>query len=201
MDYFLKESHSDGDERNIFRFDIVNSVLKGIRPMGEGREEIIYLVYPKPFYFGTRQTALFSNLDLANLIKSREEKGCGEITYFNTSCWSHTKARYEIEAVNSELFLNIPSTSLSDTFVDHKGGAIRELLDSYRKGLDFEGFREALKSNSGYSSGKYNQYIFPDDPLYAYKIFRHISIPLKIEIHLERKENDLWIPIAPDEAL
>ena len=143
-----------------FALTLQNSVLKGIRPMGDGKEEIIYLVYPKPFYFGKRSTALLSNLDLANLIKIREEKSCGEITYFNTSCWAHVKARYEIESVSSKLFINIPSKSTSDTFVDQQGGATRILLESYRKGLNFEGFRKALKGNEGYSSGRSNQYIF-----------------------------------------
>ena len=77
LDYFLKESHFNGDERNIFRFDIENRVLKGVRPIGEGRTEVIYLVYPKPFYFGERQTALFSNLDLADLKKRERIKVVG----------------------------------------------------------------------------------------------------------------------------
>ena len=202
LDYFLKESHSDGDERNVFRFDIVNKVLKGVRSIGEGKEEIVYLVYPKPFHFRIRQTALFSNLDLANLIKNRKNKGCGEITYFNTSCWSDVKARYEIEAANSDIFLNIPSTSSSDTFLDQPDGAIRGLIDSYRKGLNFKGFRETLKKNKGYASRTFNQYLFPDESRYTAEIFKHISIPLKIEIHLERQQmGNQWESLNPDEAL
>ena len=202
LDYFLKESHSDGDERNVFRFDRRNSVLKGVRQIEEGRAEVIYLAFPKPFHFGDRETLLFSNLELAELIKQREKKACGEITYFNTSCWAHVKARYEIESVNnSSLFLNIPSKSLSDTFLNQEGDAIRELLSAYRNQLDFNGFRESLKKNEGYLSGKLNQYIFPDERRYYNSIFQHIKIPLKIQIDLERKKTEEWVILNPDEAL
>ena len=201
VDYFLKESHSDGDERNVFRFDHANAVLKGVRLIEGYEEEIVYIAFPKPFHFGKRKTELFSNQELAELIKKREQKGCGELTYFNTSCWSHVKARYELEAVNSPLFLNIPSMSLSDTFLNREGEAIRELLHSYRLGLDFDEFRSALMKNKGYKSGAINDYIFPDERRYNDSIFDHISIPLKIEIDLERKEGEKWISISPDEAL
>ena len=201
VDYFLKESHSDGDERNVFRFDRINHVLKGLRQTEGGKEEVIYLAFPKPFHFGKRETLLFSNLELAELVKQREEKGCGEITYFNTSCWAHVKARYEIETVHSHLLLNIPSKSLSDTFLNQEGDAIYELIQAYRKGLNFNGFRKSLEKNEGYRSGKVNQYLFPDQRQYYNFIFQHISIPLKIQIDLEREENGEWMPISPDEAL
>ena len=202
LDYFLKESHSDGDERNVFRFDRWNSVLKGVRPIEEGREEVLYLAFPKPFHFGNRETLLFSNLELAELIKQRERRGCGEITYFNTSCWAHVKARYEISAVNSPLFLNIPSKTLSDTFLNQEGDAIRELLHAYRNQLNFNGFRSSLKKNKGYLSGKLNRYIFPDEREYYNSIFEPIKIPLNIQIDLERKRAGEWMmAISPDEAL
>ena len=201
MDYFLKESHSDGDERNVFRFDRVNIVLEGTRQTETGQTEVVYLAFPPPLFPGERETLLFSNLELAELVKQREDKGCGEITYFNTSCWSHVKARYEIESVNSSLLLNIPSKSLSFTFVNKEGDAIRELIQAYRNELDFDGFRKSLKKNEGYQSGKINQYMFPDERKYHDSIFQHISIPLKIQIHLEREESGIWIPISPDEAL
>ena len=201
IDYFLKESHSDGDERNVFRFDRVNSVLKGVRQTEGGQGEVVYLVFPKPFHFGKRETVLFSNLELAELIKQREEKGCGEITYFNTSCWSHVKARYEIETVHSPLLLNIPSRSTSDTFLNQEGDAIRQLVEAYRGGLNFDGFRKALEKNEGYKSGKVNQYLFPDERRYYNSVFEPISIPLRIQIDLERKEDGEWRTISPDEAL
>ena len=43
--------------------------------------------------------------------------------------------------------------------------------------------------------------MFPDESNYHDSISQHISIPLKIQIHLEREENGVWIPISPDEAL
>ena len=201
IDYFLKESHSDGDERNVFRFDLINEVIKGVRHDTRGVMEVIYLVFPQPFHFGERKTTLLSNAELSQIIRERERNRCGEITYFNTSCGAHIKARYEIEAVNSPLLLNIPSRSMSQTFLNQENDAIRILLHSYRHGLDFNGFRESLKNNKGYSSGQMNDYIFPDEARYEYLILEPISIPLNIDIKLERREYNLWKLIQSDEAL
>ena len=154
IDYFLKEAHGDGDERNVMRVDVENNILKGVRNADEGKTEVVYLVFPKVFYFGDPKTVLISHDDLGLAVRQRERKGCGEVTYFNTGCWSHVKARYEIESINSPLFLNIPSTSMSDTFLDEEGDSIRGLIDSFRKGRNFEGFREVLKKNEGYAARK-----------------------------------------------
>ena len=197
IDYFLRESHSGGDEQNVFRFDLVNSIFKGSRHVKEGQMEVVYLVLPKPFYLKKRPTGVLSNLELAQAINEREQNGCGEITYFNTSCWAHVKARYEIESINSPLFLNIPSTSMSDTFLNQEGDAIRSLIHSYRNGLNFNGFRESLENNKGYKFGKINKYIFPDEDQYNKSIFQPIAIPLKIRIDLERKEGEVWKPVSP----
>ena len=202
LDYFLKESHSDGDERNVFRFNSESHVLRGSRSDSRGEREVIYLAFPPPFYMmGKPRTELLSSHELGRAIAERERAGCGEIAYFNTSCWAHVKARSEIEAVGSDLFLNIPSQSMSDTFLNEGGDAIRALIHSYRQGLDFEGFRGALRQNKGYASGKINDYIFPDERRYIDKIFRHIAVPMDIQIDLERKEGGSWRAISPDEAL
>ena len=201
LDYFLKESHSDGDERNIFRFNRSNYIAKGVRYGEAGRIEVVYIIFPPPFSLSGLKTDLLSNRELGQAMEEREKKGCGQLTYFNTSCWSDVKARYEIEAVNSPFFLNIPSISLTDTFLNMEGEAIHSLLHSYRNGLDFKGFRKALETNEGYQSKKSNLYIFPDQVLYYDYIFNLISVPLDLKIKLERKEGEFWIPLDPDEAL
>ena len=203
VDYFLKESHSDGDERNVFRFSRGNYIIRGLRYKEHGQIEVVYIVFPRTLNpeEDSLGTDLLSNKELGQAIIEREAKGCGQITYFNTSCWSHVKARYEIEAVNSFLFLNIPSLNLSDTFANSEDNAIRILLDSYREVSDFKQIREALKANRGYSSGSRNHYIFPDEASYGQKILSHILVPLDIQIQLERREGEIWKTINPDEAL
>lgn len=204
VDYFLKESHSDGDERNVFRLNRENHILQGVRYGESGQIEVIYLVFPKTLnpVEENSDTELLSNRELSQAIAERENNDCGQLTYFNTSCWSHVKARYEIEAVNSFLFLNIPSLNLSDTFVNSEDSAIRVLLDSYRKGLDFKQFREALTADKGYASGKSrNHYIFPDEPIYSEKILKPIIPLLDIKVQLEHKKGEVWQTINPDEAL
>ena len=203
VDYFLKESHSDGDERNVFRFSRGNHIIRGIRYGEQGRIEVVYIIFPRKLNpeEDSLGTDLLSNRELSQAIAKREDRGCGQITYFNTSCWSHVKARYEIEAVNSFLFLNIPSVNLSDTFANTKDNIIRILLDSYRKDFNFDQFRKALAANKGYASGNRNHYIFPDESGYAQTIFHRIISPLDIQIQLERKEGEAWKTIDPDEAL
>ncbi len=232
IDYFLKESHSDGDERNVFRLMQNSRILHGRLPMGNGQSEEIYLIFPKikakkkydprgesgsdsaldrarrrdssrKKSAGSEErksSALLSNAELGEAVAQREARQCGEITYFNTSCWAHVKARYEVEAVNSPAFINIPAISYSDTFQNHRDSAIRALLDSYRAGRNFEGFREALM---GLSKAGVNRYIFPDELLYQEEILARIQVPLDIDIVLERQTEagGDWIAIAPDEAL
>ena len=203
VDYFLKESHSDGDERNVFRFSRGNHIVRGLRYKEGGLIEVVYIIFPRTLNpeEDSLGTDLLSNKELGQAIAEREARNCGQVTYFNTSCWSHVKARYEIEAVNSFLFLNIPSMNLSDTFANTEDNALRILLDSYRNGLDFEAFRKALVANRGYRSDSRNNYIFPDEALYGQKILSHIFVPLDIQIQLERREGETWKTINPDEAL
>ena len=200
-DYFLKESHSDGDERNVFRFDRLNYIVRGVRYGDEGRIETVYLVFPRHLGAKEENTDVFSIAELKEAVAVRELKGCGQLTYFNTSCWSHVKARSEIEAVNSPLFLNIPAINLSDTFLNSETSAIRILLDSYRRGRDFKGFRSALQANKGFQSGNRDRYIFPDEAVYRDKIMMHILTPLEIHVQLEKQEGGKWQKKEPDEAL
>jgi len=48
LDYFIKEAHTGGDSKNLFRTDLRGSVLKGIRKDGKGKiQEEIELIYPE----------------------------------------------------------------------------------------------------------------------------------------------------------
>ena len=189
MDYFLKESHSGGDERNMFRIDRKNHIVRGVRSIEGGQEEVIYLIFPKVFQKKEGvKTDILSYEELHQAMALREANNCGQVTYFNTGCWSIQKAVYEIEAVNSPLFLNIPSIDNSETFYNSTENVIRALLDSYRGELNFDGFRKALTNK--------DPYIFPDEPLYQQQIFDRIQIPLDIHISLERQDQN--IPIGTE---
>ena len=47
VDYFLKESHSDGDERNVFRFSRGNHVVRGLRYKEGGIIEVVLYYFSK----------------------------------------------------------------------------------------------------------------------------------------------------------
>ena len=203
IDWLLNESHGGGNERHILRLDRFNRVLKGVRPAGSDKEEAIYLVFPRPFSLrpGGPETDLLSFEELRQAIRVRESRNCGELTYFNTGCWSYSKARYEIGAVGSALFLQIPAISMTDTFLNRERSALRLLIQSYREERDFSGFRSALNSNQGYREGEHNRYLFPDEAEYFEKIIDHIKMPLSISIDLERQDGGKWRAIDPDRAL
>ena len=203
IDWFLVESHSGGNERYILRLDQFNRVLKGARPAGSDKEEIIYLVFPRPFALnpGGASTSLLSYEELSQALQIRELKGCGDLTYFNTGCWGYKKARYEIEAVGSPLFLNIPAKSMTDYFLNGERAALRILIQSYREESDFAGFRQALTANRGYSEKRRNRYLFPDEAEYFDEIIDHIKKPLSISIDLEAQREGRWQAIDPDTAL
>jgi len=194
VDYFLKESHSEGDEHNIFTLDNMNYILKGTRQHSIGRKEVVYILFPRHFYLRNKvkKSHYLSNKELAQAIKHREQSSCGEITYFNTSCWSVTKAIYELESVNSPLFVNIPALGLTDTFLNQNSSPLYSLIHSYRTEKDFSGFRESLKTNASYRSGKSNYYIFPDEQIYFNKVLSQLPFLLDIDITLEHKKEEGW---------
>ena len=150
-----------------------------------------------------KDTDVLPNMELGRAVAQRPTQKCGQITYFNSSCFSDVKARYEVEAVSSPLFLNIPAVSLTEGFKNRPDNALRALIHSFRQELDFEGFRQALKADNGYSSGIEDFYIFPDEEIYKERVFSAVSIPLDISVELFVRDGAAakWRKTEPDEAL
>jgi len=83
--YFLKEAHSDGDEKNIFRMDLKAKIFVGEKKDAQGKTiERVLLVYPSA-EGGTKQ---ISNAEFGSWVRARKNP----VVFFNTSCWSTTKA-------------------------------------------------------------------------------------------------------------
>ncbi len=90
LKYMIKEAHSDGDDKNLFRMSTKANLLIGIN---KKTNEKIYLAFPSPT---DNTSTLLSNQEFGQWIREREKKGGGQIVYFNTSCGSKAKAVHEI---------------------------------------------------------------------------------------------------------
>ncbi len=187
-DYLIKEAHSDGDEKNLFRLDRKARVKRGVRKIPASasnekpKQEVIYLVYLNEANTGSE---VFSNAEFGKCINERSKNpNNGQFIYFNTSCWSHTKAVYEIEAAQNSMLLDIPSTTTVGTFSNYSNNAERLLFSAFRQRKDYDGIRKALSENPDYKEKKANFFIFPDQYEYDQNILQLIKIPLKIQVDI-----------------
>lgn len=181
MDYLIKEAHSDGDEKNVFRFDSQARILTGVRDVpGEAdKKEVIHLVFPDA---DSQKTHLLSNDQFGEWVRTREAKGQGPVVYFNTSCWSDKKAVCEIEATHSDALINIPTSTVAYTFANHPSNAEFLLLDSFRRGGSFQQTRKALEQNPEYRQDKGNVFLFPDEDRYKSRITDILKVPIHTQI-------------------
>ena len=192
IDYWIRQGHPGGNERDILRFDRFSHIVRAVRYKEDGLAEEIFIVFPEPLRSQEEKTFSLSNNAFAKAFAARDQKGCGQLTYFNTICWSSAKARYELGSVHSSNFLNIPSTTETEIFENTPKNAIYALLHSYRGGKDFEGFRAALQASPNYQSGRMDHYIFPDEADYQKEVMDYIRHPLKTSIDLEVETESGW---------
>ncbi len=188
MDYFLKEAHSDGDEKNLFRFPQKAAVRIGIKAGADGAREEIKLIFPVNVA-GTGM--LLSNEEFGTWIRHREKEGKGPLVYFNTSCWSHTKAVHELEAAQSPHLVVIPTLTTAKTFGTFHGNAQRILLDRFRNGDNYQEIRTAMQRNDGYRNRVKDVYLFPDERDYDRYITSVLKLPLQISTRLQDQDGRL----------
>lgn len=185
LDYLIKEAHSDGDEKNLFRMDSRVKILRGEREIpGTSRKESVELVYPADDS-GAAESKLVSNQAFGEWIRKREKDGKGQFVYFNTSCWSHTKALHEIEAAQSTKLLNIPTLTSACTFVhEGKQNGLYQVLEGFRNQETYEKVRSRLEPIPKYREQKDDVYLFPDEPRYQDLITKKIATPLDIGLEI-----------------
>ncbi len=188
VDYFVKEAHSDGDEKNVFRMDASAKVLVGHKRSKPGkplRDEVVYLIYPDA---SKKASVLLANEEFGEWIRAREKAGKGQFVYFNTSCWSKTKALHEIQAAATPTLLDIPTMSVTQTFTNTHDDAEQLLLSSFREGKNYSKMREALMRNRHYKDKKKNVFSFPDEASYKTEITNLVKIPLRTELKITDNE-------------
>lgn len=185
MHYFVKEAHSDGDEKNLFRISQQGKVLRGVRVVGD-KKEIIDLVYP----VGGSKSTLLSNQDFGKWVKAREKSGKPELVYLNSSCWSNTKAIYEISAAASPTLINIPTTTSMTVFKNNEKNVMHAAIDGIRNQKSYESIRTEMGKNRDYASQSANVFIFPDEEKYKTQITDVLKIPVDVNPKLFIKMPD-----------
>lgn len=179
--YLIKEAHSDGDEKNLFRLDKVGDVATGTRRNADGSQEVVYLVSPVA---EKKETVLLGNDEFGQWLRNRETNGHGSLVYFNTSCWSTTKALNEIESAGTKKFINIPSTTMVSPFSYYEGDAERLMLDGFRRKESYKQIRSRMERNDAFKKRTGNVFIFPDESDYERQIRQLVKIPMEIKIRV-----------------
>lgn len=196
MHYFVKEAHSDGDEKNLFRMTSSGKVLTGVK-MVNGRKEVVDIVFPS----ADTSSTLISNQDFGRWIKAREKAKQPELVYLNSSCWSKTKAVYEISAAASPKLINIPTTTSMVVFANNEKNVMRAVVDGIRNGRTYEEIRSSMQSDPGYQSGQKNVFIFPDEEKYKTNITDVLRVPVDVETKISKsKPGGKAVPYSIDES-
>ncbi len=190
MDVFIKEAHSDGDEKNLFRVSKRAKIVVGKKKTPKG-EEWVEIIYPA---LGSQ--VHISNRDFGEWMRKRVSSDGGELLYLNSSCWSQTKAVYEVGAAATEKLLNVPTSTSMQVFQDHPKNIMRLALDGVRGGKNFAELRKTFMEDEGYSSGKKNRFIFPDEKGYTEKITDVAAKPLNIKMGIEELVDSHWTPYS-----
>lgn len=181
MHYFVKEAHSDGDEKNLFRMSTSGKILTGVR-MVDGKREIVDIVFPG----GDTSSTLISNQDFGRWMKARDKAKMPELVYLNSSCWSKSKAIYEISAAATPKLINIPTTTSMVVFANHEKNVMRAAVDGIRKGKTYEEIRSAMQNDPGYQSGRKNVFIFPDQEAYNTNIVEVLRTPVDVDMNISK---------------
>jgi hypothetical protein len=181
-DYLIKEAHSDGDEKNLFRMDVRGEVVVGTKTAKDGTKESVQLIYPTPAPVGEAETRLVSNGEFGSWIQHREHTSKAPLIYFNTSCWSVTKAVNELDAANSPLLLEIPSTNMCYIFSNSKESVLRQMLDSFRKQKSYDSIRAAMSVDEGYKTHKSDGYLLPDEAEYQRRIDKVRQLAVRVNV-------------------
>lgn len=189
--YLVKEAHSDGDEKNLFRINNNGKVLTGTKIV-DGKKEIVEIVYPGE----DNSSTLLSNNKFGDWMKAREAKKGAELLYVNSSCWSASKATYEIAAANSAKLVNIPTTTSMTTFTNDENNVMYAAIDGIRKEKSYADIRKDMEKDPEYKKKINNIMIFPDEPLYTTVIREKIKVPLTVDTNITLHDKSGPVPYS-----
>lgn len=181
LDYLIKEAHSDGDEKNLFRANKHGKVFEGTLTKKDGTQEVVYLLTPEE---GKKESKLISNHEFGSWVRSRSKDQ--PMVYFNASCTSVRKVISEISATHSANFTPIPSDSTVRTFRDTEDNGTRQMLQAFREGKNYDGIREALQKSANYKKGE-DRFLFPDEKSYDDRVRKNLEMSFDVEVSVKDK--------------
>lgn len=190
--YLVKEAHSDGDEKNLFRMSLKGKILKGVKTNEDGTKEYIEIVYPGE----SPESVLLTNKDFGELMKKRESNNDPELVYLNSSCWSYTKAKYEIAAARSKKLIEIPTLTSMETFYNDYHSAMYSVIHGIRTEQPYSKIRENLKTDVKYSSGAGNVVLFPDEEKFKINVSDQIRVPISIDTQIATMKDGKEVPYS-----
>ncbi|MBL7714797.1 MAG: hypothetical protein JNL01_04965 [Bdellovibrionales bacterium] len=191
LDYFLKEAHSDGDEKNLFRMSKASKMKTGKKKRKDGTEEVFYLVYPDSTSTDDAASVLISNQDFGLWIKNREKNNGVEFVYYNASCWSESKVVNELEAAFSPILRILASITTVTTFTNDETQAEYQMLHQFRANeASWEKIREAMERDPEYANGSGDKMIFPDEPAYDERIRNVMKVPVAINSLIKKANGE-----------
>jgi hypothetical protein len=183
LDYLIKEAHSDGDERNLFRAAQKVNILEGTRKRSDGVLEKIYLVNPNTQEYGSDK--LISNQDFGDWVRSRSKDQ--PLVYFNASCNSSRKVIAEITAAHSTNLVPIASNSSVYTFENKATNTEKIMLDAFRNEKSYQEMRTDMEKSEKYKSKSGDVFLFPDEEDYEKNIRKNLKLNLDIKVTVKDK--------------
>ena len=190
LDYLVKEAHSDGDERNLFRAARVGELRIGrkVHPVS-GREQIVYLLSPK--YASGSMVAgeggsddLIPNQLFGEWIRVRESTKKGPLVYLNASCSSSTKVINEITATRSKLLIAIPSVTAISMFRSSHTNSTAVFLEGLHNGLDWATIRKRMEIDREVKEERNNLFALPNEERFDRSIRKSLGFTVDTDVRL-----------------
>lgn len=193
MDYFTKEAHSGGDEKNFLRLGKKSLIYKAEKMHIEGYKETVHVVLPVSYELN--DTFLLTHDHVAEFMYLREKNKLGELVYLNGSCWSVAKARGEISDINSPLLINLASKSVAMTFRQNRQNGNFILLSSIRYMHGYKMIRDQMNTVNSYVNKTADYFIMPDEAEYQTDIYSQIPKNFKTKISTWVLNQNQWVEI------
>lgn len=190
VDYFIKEAHSDGDEKIFFRISKAAKVVMGTKlhrngTRGGETEKIILMYSDKDADTTDRKSFLITNPMFGEWMRAREAANGREFILFNTGCWSASgQAVTALEAARSQLLIVYAAKTAMNTFTNDATQAPYQFLHSFRKGLTFDEIRQNMMREKEYREGTADVLLFTDDPEYESEITSRLRASIAVDVQV-----------------